>query len=385
MTLRVAIVGAGVAGAGVATAVAESDLETRVTVLERSGVGGRTATRRRSNCVYDTGANYVTDGSERVSTLVRSIGERGSEFESESESEPTDNTDTDIGPKTDLVDIEAPVWTFDADGTIAPGDDDRSDDHKWTFEDGLETLPRRLLERSGATALTGVDVTAFEQSSTDDGSRDRWHVDTDDDRFGPFDAVVLTPPGPETAAILDASERSSESSSPTDLESVANTARSVSYRSIHSFALHYPFALERPFYALVNTDRDHPVGWVAREDEKRGHVPDGESLLIAQMAPDWSVENRSRSADEAAREVAGHVASLLSQTRLSDPDWADRIVWRDALPNDAIETNTASIQRSESAGLFLASDCTHGEGRIHAALESGLAVGDRILEAFETV
>ncbi|MCU4972879.1 FAD-dependent oxidoreductase [Halobacteria archaeon AArc-m2/3/4] len=375
---RVAVVGAGVAGAGVATAIADSAVD--VTVLERGDtVGGRTATRRRDGCRYDTGANYLSDGSERVSDLVRTL---------------------DDG---DLVDIERSVWTFGADGDVSPGDDERADDHRWTFEGGLETLPRRLLERSSATVRTATAVTGltYDADADADTDEDRWTLDVEDDeapnagdvnRRIAADAVVLTPPGPATASILEASTVDGSAESSWQFSSLAAAARSVSYRSIHSFALHYPFDLERPYYALVNTDREHPVGWVAREGEKRGHVPDGETLLIAQMAPDWSVDYRSTPAADAANEAAERVAALLEDERLADPDWTDRIVWRDALPTgdtdtdtdtDGETTRTDRLRDAEPDGLFVASDCTHGRGRIHAALESGLSVGDRLLGVLE--
>lgn len=368
---RVAVVGGGVGGAGVASALEESALE--VTVLERDDVaGGRTATHRRHGCRYDIGANYLSDGSERVSELVRTL---------------------DDG---DLVDIGAPVWTFDADGRISPGDEARADDHRWTFEDGLATLPRRLLERSGATVRTGSSVAGLEYAS-DEG---RWIVGlrgeetnaSTENRRLDADAVVLTPPGPATASILEASvdgSEESQSQSQPQFQALAEAARSTPYRSVHSFALHYPFGLERPFYALVNTDREHPVGWVAREGEKRGHVPEGETLLIAQMAPDWSVAHRSTPAADAAREAAARVAALLEDDRLADPDWTDLVEWRDALPDadpdadaDGAATGPDRLRGAESAGLFVAGDCTHGRGRIHAALERGLTVGDRIRESF---
>lgn len=372
MTLRVAVVGSGVAGAGVATALRDREIDVRV--LERADtVGGRTATRRRDGCRYDIGANYLSDGSTRVSELVRTL---------------------DDG---DLVDIDAPVWTFDADGTISPGDEERADDHRWTFEDGIATLPRRLFERSTATVRTGVAVTGLEY----DADEDRWIVGVDGDGDGnrngaedenrqiDADAVVLTTPGPETASILESS--TVDGSADFRFQTLAEAARSISYRSIHSFALHYPFDLERPYYALVNTDRDHPVSWVAREGEKRGHVPDGETLLIAQMAPDWSVDHRSTPAADAAREAAARVATLLDDDRLADPNWTDLVEWRNALPDadvdadaDAETTGTGRLRDAESAGLFVASDCTHGRGRIHAALECGLSVGDRLAEFSST-
>ncbi|GAB3022671.1 NAD(P)/FAD-dependent oxidoreductase [Natronobiforma cellulositropha] len=340
----VAVVGAGVAAAGVATALADAPCS--VTVLERApAVGGRAATRRRGRCTFDVGANYVTDGSPRVSELVRSLTDEG------------------------LLEIESPVWTHDADGVVSPGDD--RERHAWSFEDGIATLPRALLERTGATVRLETSVERLEQR--EDG---RWRVVTDG---GPVraDAVVLTPPGPALAPILASSvvERPLE----TALGTFAADAATVAYRTVHSVALHYPFALERPYYALVDTDREHAVGWLAREGEKRGHVPPEETLLIAQLAPEWSLANAETPADETAADVAGLVATLLGEQRLETPNWAERVQWDHALPEEACRVPRALAD----AGLFLASDCVHGERRLSAALECGLAVGDRLRERFE--
>lgn len=337
----VAVVGAGVAGSAVAYALRDADRE--VTVFEREREpGGRTATRCRDGCRYDCGANYATSADDRVSRLVRSLDEG------------------------DLVDIEPPVWTFDADGAVEPGDEDRADDHKWTFEDGISTLPRRLLERSRATVRTGTPVTALEPT----GDRARWLLVTGGDtRFGPFDAVVLTPPGPRTARILEAGAVPDGR-----LAALASAAETVPFRTVHSFALHYPFPLDRPYYALVDTSREHAIGWVSREECKRGHVPDGETLLIVQPSPDWSVEHRETPADRAATAAADRVANLLEDGRLADPDWTDRRRWRRALPDAAVD----EARTAEPVGVYVAGDWVRGEGRIHAALSSGLEVGTRL-------
>ena len=102
---HIGIVGAGMAGVGAADALAGTDAS--VTILEKSrGVGGRAATRRRNNCRYDHGANYVKGDDDRTSDLIRDLGEEG------------------------LVELTAPVWPFEADGEITPSD--RDPERKYT-------------------------------------------------------------------------------------------------------------------------------------------------------------------------------------------------------------------------------------------------------------
>jgi len=343
----IAIVGAGVAGLGAAYAL--RDWDATVTVFERADrVGGRSATRRAAGCTYDTGANYLTDGDDRVTNLV-------------------------TGPlSSGLVETAGPVWTFDADGAVSPGRDE--DERKWTYETGIATLATRLREAAGATIETGTPVETLRR--TDNG----WAVETgwsdagesNVDESAAFDAVVLTPPAPETATLLADAEWDHA-----DCERVQEAADAVPYRSILSVALSYPHPVERPYYALVNADREHEVGWLAREECKPGHVPDGESLLIAQMAPDWSAE-RFDDEDAVAVDAARHAAALLDDDRLRSPDWHDTVRWRRALPDDGIDADAVAAARDHD--LYLAGDWVAGEARLHAALSSGLKTGERVVD-----
>jgi len=260
---RLCIVGAGLAGAGIADSL--SDESIAVTVLEKSrGVGGRAATRRRDGCRYDHGANYIKDSDERTRDLLESLGTEG------------------------FVDIDAPVWPFDADGTIS--ESERPEAHKWTWEAGITQLAKRLFARTDAEVRKQTRVESIQRDP------DGWQlIDTNGSTHGRFDAVVLTPPAPQTADLLRATEigdadgtGNAEGEADADLAAAAAAVDDVPYRTIRSVILHYPFEIERPYYALVNDDREHDIGWLARESCKPGHIPDGEELLVAQMAPDWS-------------------------------------------------------------------------------------------------
>ncbi|SNZ18097.1 hypothetical protein SAMN06269185_3241 [Natronoarchaeum philippinense] len=338
----IAVVGGGVSGTGVAATLRDTAVE--VTLFERAGrVGGRTATRTRNGAVYDYGANYVKNDDERVADLLTSEVSEG------------------------LVDIDEPVWTFDADGEISEGRD--ADDAKWTFESGIETLAGRLADRSDAAVETGAEVVGLARET------DEWHVATADGReFGPFDGVVLTPPAPQTGDLLAAADWDHEQSG-----ALVEALRDVPYRTIWSLALSYTFDLDVPYYALVNTDGDHEIGWLSREACKPGHVPDGD-LLIVQMAPDWSAERYDADGEAVIEEALPLVADLLDD-RLADPEWADHQRWGLALPDDGVDTDLLDAVAED--GLWFAGDWVAGEARAHAALGTGLAAGDRIRERFE--
>jgi renalase len=337
-SMNVAIVGAGVAGAGAAYAL---DNAADVTVFERaSSVGGRTATRRNHGCRYDYGANYTKEEG-RVADLLGDLDTEG------------------------LVDIDAPVWTFDGENEVSEGRD--SDERKWTYREGIDQLAERLFERTSAAIETDTRIGHIEHT-------DGWRLEsTEGSGLGEFDSLVLTPPAPQTAGLL--ADATWEHGLRDDLVA---TLESVPFRTTVTAVLHYPFELDRPYYALVNTDGEHDIGWLSREECKPGHVPDGESLLIAQMAPDWSVERYGEPTDEIATAAAGMVANLLDDDRLADPDWVDSQGWRLAQPDGAPDGN--SLDRAGEEDLFFAGDWVEGEGRVHLALDNGLDAGERIAE-----
>ncbi|MGQ3412024.1 NAD(P)/FAD-dependent oxidoreductase [Natrinema sp. LN54] len=363
---RIGIVGAGAAAAAATYALEETPTETEITVLEKSrGLCGRAATRRRDDVVYDYGANYVTSDDERVVELL------------------TETLDTE-----GLVDVTDPVWTFDGDGAVSEGDD--RDRHKWTYRQGLTQIAKRLFARTDATihretrieTVVQSDGGGSEKGSGDAGKRGDagghgdadgvWHLeDADGTRWGPFDALLLNPPAPQTADLLRSAEWDADVRG-----DLVDAVEAVPFRTIWTGVFHYPFELERPYYALVNTDKAHAVGWIGREECKPGHVPDGESLLVVQANHEWSVERYDESPAENRERLADLTADLIGDERLRDPDWADQQGWRYALPEDGVDDDP--LRRAEREDLYCLGDWVAGEGRLHAALRNGLEVGERI-------
>jgi len=339
---NIGVVGAGAAAAAATDVLDETVPDASVTVLEKSGgVCGRAATRRNGDVTYDYGANYVKSDDERVVDLL------------------TETLSTE-----GLVDVGEPIYTFDAAGTVSEGRD--ADDHKWTYRGGLTQIAKRLF---GGTAATVLRHTRVEHISREN---DRWYLrDTDGETWGPFDALLVNPPAPQTAALLETADW--EADARADLRAAAE---SVPFRTVWTAVLHYPFELDRPYYALVNTDKDHEVGWIAREECKDGHVPAGESLLVVQANHEWSV---ARYDDEPAANVAdlaALTADVLGDQRLTDPDWTDHQGWRYALPEDGVRAG--AVEAAAEADLYPLGDWVAGEGRLHAALRNGLETGERV-------
>lgn len=338
----IGFVGAGVATAGAAFALNSGIAEVNVTVLEKSGgLGGRAATRRRGDTTYDYGANYLKSDDDRVFDLL------------------TETLDTD-----GLVEISEPIYTFDAAGTVSEGRD--TDEHKWSYEQGLTQIAKRLFALTDATVHRNTRVTTLHREG------DLWHVtDENDERWGPFDILILNPPAPQSANLL----ASATWDAPLRNELVS-TLENVEFRTTWTALLHYPFSIDRPYYALVNTGKDHDIGWISREECKRGHVPEDESLLVVQANHDWSVAHYDDQPADNVDLLAMMTAEILNDVRIKNPDWTDHHGWRYAQPEGSAPTNL--IAEAEVHDLFFLGDWTVETPRLHAALRSGLELGDRL-------
>ena len=334
---KVGVIGAGGGGAA-ATYVIDGTTDAEVTVFEKSrGVCGRAAARRRDGRVYEYGANYLKGDDKRVNELVTEEFDEG------------------------LVEVQGPIWTFDRDGNVSEGRN--GDESRWTYEDGITRLAKHLF---GATDAAVERETRIEDIRREDG----WRLTDDEGKeYGPFEAVVLNPPAPQTAELLRG----------TGVEAVdrlGEAAREVPYRTVWTAVLGYSFEVDVPYYALINTDDEHDVGWVSREGCKPGHVPEGESLLIVQAAPDWSERRYDAPPEENIKTLAEKTAELMGDERLTDPDWTDHQGWRYALADDAVRAG--AVQDAADEGVYATGDWVAGEARLHAAVRDGLETGERV-------
>ncbi|AZH24354.1 NAD(P)/FAD-dependent oxidoreductase [Haloplanus aerogenes] len=338
------IVGAGAAAAAACYVVDGALPDASITVLEKSGgVCGRAATRRRGDVTYDYGANYLKDDDQRVLDVVH-------EF--------------DDG----LVEVDGDVHVFDRTETVSGGRDDQ--ERKFTYRTGLTRLAKHLFGATDATVNRRTRVEGVARTHDD-----RWTVtDADGERWGPFDALLLNPPAPQTATLLETADWDAEAR-----DDLLTAVRDVDYRTIWTAVLGYPFELDRPYYALVNTDKDHEVGWIAREECKPGHVPDGESVLVVQANHEWSVEHYGADTAENVAALADHAASILDDDRLADPAWTDHQGWRYALPESGLRRGVRDA--AEDAGCYVVGDWVDGEARLHAAVRCGLETGERLVYA----
>jgi predicted NAD/FAD-dependent oxidoreductase len=339
---RIAIIGAGVAGLTTAYGLRTQSIER--TVFEKSrGYGGRAATRGRHGCRYDYGAPFFTAPSRRVRDLV------GAHL-----------------PADQLIEVGRPVGAFNRDGDLV-----RRREHAggslWTYYHGISTLGK-LLARFGRAEIRRE--TRVERLRRKGG---RWAVQTESGAvYEPYDAVVLTPPAPQTADILARPDLIEPPYS--DLhEAVA----AVDYAPQFAYVLAYdrPISRPGPYHGFVSQDSEHPLSWIGFEHDKPGHAPEGTHLLVVHTAPGWTQPRVDRDPDSFLPEVRAQVESVLS-TSLSPPTWTDAQRWRYARPTSAVSEEARAT--AEEGGLYLAGDFVAGTGEVGAAIETGFAAADRI-------
>jgi predicted NAD/FAD-dependent oxidoreductase len=312
-----------------------------VLIFEKSrGVGGRTATRRVQGAVFDHGAQYIKVATPEIEQLLSEV----------------------LAHET-LVDIGHPVWTFDSANHIHEGDSAQNAEPKWSYSDGITRLAKELARN--VTIQFGTRIQRFEH--TDAGYK---LYDQHDAVVSEADALLITAPGPQAHALVEQS-RLPQASQQALLDELAK----ATYRRCLTLTLGYPPLLaERPFYALVNTDKKHPISWLAYEHLKPGR-PNTPHVLIAQMAPQWSVAHWEDALPDLTQQIQRLVSELLAEN-LPEPLWSDRQGWRYALPDHGANSNALN---SALPGCYFAGDYTAGQGRVHLAIEQGWQVAERIV------
>lgn len=344
MHQRIAIIGAGVSGLAAALRLKEAGRE--VVVFEKSrGLSGRAATRSREGCRYDFGANYFKVRCNEMAALIF-------------QTLPTDGLQRLVGD----------ILVFDREGSISPPDPESRDSARWTYRDGISGLGKRIVAKSGFPVENGVRVARLRRQGVN------WIPEDDHGRpLGCFDALLLTPPIPQTTDLLAASDLPHEIR-----DGLLGALRAAEYWSQFSVALNFSTEIDLPggAYALLNTDRGHDLAWVSLENRKNDRIPSGQSLLVAQLSPTWTERNY----DLDPEIVAAHAVRCLRALPgidPPDPSWSDCQRWRYAHPRRGVDPGP--LGNAASLGLYFAGDGLVGRGRVDEAIRTGFAAARSIV------
>ena len=328
-------------------------------MLDKSrGVGGRAATRWR-------------DVPDAHGTPVRWRVDHGAQVFTPEPGSPADRLTRSVLAPDAIIAIDRPTVPFSDDGTVRPGDVHAGGPPRLAVASGYAALGRAL--------AAGLDVrlntAATRLGRTDAG----WtvHAETPDGpaALGPFRAVILTPPAPQAATLVEASAFDAAAR-----ERLAAALAAATYRSQFSVVLAFKryVALPGDAYALVNAQDDerrpHDVAWLADETRKPGRAPEGAGLLVAQMSAGWTRAHYDDAREALVADTVARIEALVGP--LPPRLWTDSQRWRYSLPDGAVDA--AALAAAEPLGLFAAGDAVAGKGRAHLALESGLGVAARV-------
>lgn len=322
--MRVGIVGAGISGLAAGRTLHEAGHS--VTIFEKSkAVGGRCATRRIGEFTFDTG--------------VTSIAPRGRSLE------PWMLERLD---RTALVKIEKPIFTLTG-GRVSPGDSLKNRIDRYCYCGGNTRLPKLLAE--GLDLRFESLVARFQR--TPDGFDLNGEI---------FEALILTPPTPQTIALLEASGE-------------CRPLQNVSYRPCLAVLLGYEIPLDVPYHALVEPEQRHPLTWLSVESSKcADRAPEGHTALVAQLSPAYSRQTYDLQDDRIVSDAVGYVSRLYGEAWRT-PKVADVKRWRHSLPESLALFEKVNAPKSN---LLIAGDGLLG-GRVEYAFETGVQAAQRLI------
>ena len=309
---NIAVVGGGIAGLTVARLLKESGAAPVIFEKAR-GPGGRMSTRRRDGGQFDHGAQYFTSSSDEFDEMVRDWSAAGVVAEW-------------VG--------RFGSWTSGAVTTDGP----RS---RWVGSPRMSALTRHL--SSGLVVISSCRVMSLDRTARG------WMLASEDGEcHGPYDAVILTCPGPQAAALAP-----SESA-------VHRRASSLCYTPCWAAMI---TAEDSTADHLDGYKCDHPVvAWIAHDSSKPGRPAPGRWVVHAQAR--WSAENEEAAPHDVARTLSAAFTEVVA-VKVSDVQ-VHR--WRYAL---AGERSGPSMVFDEDLGLGLCGDALAG-GRVESAWQSAV-------------
>ena len=281
MSHRVAVIGAGLAGAACARQLADADWQVELFDKGR-GPGGRLSSRRAETplgeLTFDHGAQYLTTQSESFSAKVRAWMVKG-----------VAESWTARLVKLDDRGLTRPITAL-----------------AWVGRPRMSAIVAAELD--GQVAWFGTEITSVI------GTPGAWRlVDLDGVEHGFYEAVVVATPAEQAIPLLS------------DLEPrFADRARTVRTAPCWALMAAFDEPLDAPFDGAEIARG--PLSWVARNSSKPGR---GEAeTWVVHAAPGWSREHLEVPKEEA---VGALTEAFLRRVRGPDPVWTAAHLWRYAM------------------------------------------------------
>ena len=326
--MKIAIVGAGMAGIGAARLLKMHSHD--VTLWEKSAhVGGRVGTYRLEQ---NNQATFFDHGAQNVKMSNRVL-----------------DSELDAAGFSERVLIGAPTCLRDG-SQVLPPDKEANAEPKWTGKSGMRTMPQFLAQ--------DLDVRLDARISRLQRDNDSWILRDDNNRvLDSVERVIITLPAPQAADLLEASDEP-------NAERIERLRR-VQYSRCLSVLLRYEVPSDDlDFYALLSKDRSAPLLWLARENAK-GFVPDNATALIAQLGHEISCDLWDESDQKIVRQTANWIHEI--DARFVSPTWSFIKRWRYSQPRNTIGFEDANAPEDR---VLVCGDGL-SQARVPDAYESG--------------
>ena len=338
--LRVAVIGAGIAGLACARTLADHGVE--VEVLDKArGPGGRTSTRRGEHGSFDHGAQYFTVRDARFARAVRG-------FEEEGVAARWDARFARIGAEG--------VESFDPSPRFVG-------------------IPSMSAVCGHLAAELSIAYSSRVSGIVRDGAR--WRIEIDGGTGGamePFDAVLSTAPAPQTALLLGAA-------APAIAATASRTAMRATWSLMLAFYGRVPLPFDHGEVLVGAREVGEALGWVSRQSSKPGRADDGIDRWTILARPEWSEERLERAPEAMAPEIEARFRALAAPIASSLGVALPRTLhasahrWRFALAGR--EVGPEALYDAH-IGIGAAGDWLRGS-RIEDAYLSGIALAGRVL------
>jgi len=330
--LDVAILGAGMAGLFAARTLADAGRS--VAVFDKGrGLGGRMATRRQGEGVFDHGAQYFT----ARDPVFREWVERW---------------------------IKAGLVHLWSDGfATASGKLNQNAEPRFIGSRGMTTIPKHLAE--------GLRVTLGATANACTWTGESWEITFKEVEAGRVPvrarALVLTPPVPQTLALLAAGG--------VGLDAATQSALGrIEYSRCLVALVHLDGASRVPAPGGLWLEGE-PVSWVADNQQKGISPKTGGARVTVHAGPKFSLEHWDADPDSTARKLAEAVQKWLG----SAVKTVQLHRWRYAAPK--VVHPERCLILNEPGSLVFAGDAFAGP-RVEGAALSGLAAGEALLKQF---